>query len=319
MLKKIFLPIIGFTLLFSTASNAYDLPSLNLGFTSFLDGGPPAGPGLYFSQYIQFWSSDKLTDSGGNRILPDSADEDLKAWISLTQFIYQSDKEIFKGVRPGIDVIIPSVSIDLSYENKNPAFPQDNGSGIGDILVGPFLQWDPVMGKNGPKFIQRIEFQFILPTGEYDEDKELNAGSNFFSFDPYWAFTCFLTPRLTASARIHYLWNFENNDPGRKYKNAGIDEVEAGQAFHANFAAAYEIIPKKLRAGINGYYLKQTTETQADGEDVKDSKEQVFAAGPGLVYHFSPDSHLFLNSFFETMTENRPDGFKINLRWIHHF
>jgi hypothetical protein len=315
MLKKSYIFFAALLVLsgFSGTGSAYDLPSVNLGFTSFLDGGPPSGPGFYFSQYAQYWSSDKLTNENGDKILPSFADEDLDAWISLTQFIYQSDKEIINGARPGIDVIIPTVSLDMSYGTDNPAFPQDNGSGIGDILVGPYLQWDPVMGKNGPKFMQRVEFQFILPTGKYDKDKQLNPGSGFFSFNPYWAGTYFFSKKLTGSARIHYLWNAENDNV------AGYNNKQAGQAVHANFALAYEVLPKRLRAGINGYWLKQLTETEYDGKKSDNSKEQVFAAGPGIVYHFSKENHVFVNSYFETNAKNRPEGFKANLRWVHHF
>ncbi len=298
---------------------AYDLPSVNLGFTSFLDGGPPAGPGFYFSQYIQNYSSDKLTDPNGDRAIPQFADESLNVWIGLSQFLYQSDKVLFAGGKWGVNLMIPVVGIDMDYKVENSAFPQDNGGGVGDILVGPYLQWDPIMGKNGPIFMHRIELQMIFPTGEYDENRELNAGSNFFSFNPYWAATLFITPKMTASTRIHYLWNSENDDPGRGYSALGADDTQAGQAFHANFAVAYEVIPNTMRVGVNGYYLKQITDSQMNGNDVANSKEQVLAIGPGMVYHFSQNDHLFFNAYFESSAENRGEGERFNIRWVHHF
>ncbi|MBF0201354.1 MAG: transporter [Desulfamplus sp.] len=301
------------------AGHAYDLPSVNLGFTSFLDGGPPAGPGIYFAQYLQYWQSESFTNTKGDPALPGFAREELSAWISLTQFLYQSDQEVFLGGKWGIDVIVPVVSIDMSYGTDNPAFPQDNGSGVGDILIGPYLQWDPVMGKRGPLFMHRMEFQMIFPTGAYDADKELNAGSNFFSFNPYWAGTLFLTPQLTATTRIHYLWNAENDEPNRGFRNLGAKETRAGQAVHANFAMAYELIPGKMRLGINGYWLQQISDTEMDGEDIPDRKEQVLGIGPGMVYHFSQNDHLFFNAYFESSAENRPEGERFNVRWVHHF
>ncbi len=274
---------------------AFDQPAVNLGFTSFMDGGPPAGPGFYFAEYIQYYTADELVDGP-------PFDPELDVWISLSQFIYQSDRPILFGGKWGLDVIVPVVSFDAV------SLLDDNGTGVGDILVGPYLQWDPIMGANGPKFMHRVELQTIWPTGKYDDDKGLNPGNNHFSFNPYWAGTYFFTPKLTASWRVHYLWNDENDDT----------EVQPGQAVHCNFAASYELIPKKLRAGVNGYYLKQVTDSEVDGEEVS-GREQVLGIGPGAMYSFSQNDHLFFNAYFETSVKNRPEGDRFQVRWVHHF
>jgi anthranilate 1,2-dioxygenase (deaminating, decarboxylating) large subunit len=310
-----FLGFLMLTFMCIAPVQAYDLPAVNLGFTSFLDGGPPAGPGFYFQQYFQHWSSEVFKNQNGDALLP-AFDEDLTAVISISQGIYQSDKKLILGGMLGLNVMVPIVGLDL--DNIPPGVPlEDNSSGLGDILIGPFIQWDPIMGKNGPIFMHRIEFSMIFPTGKYDSNKELNPGSNFFSFNPYWAGTFFITPQLTASTRIHYLWNAENDDPNRGFGD--VDDTQAGQAIHLNFATAYEVLPKQLRLGINGYYLKQITDTQADGDDVTDRKETVLGVGPGMVYHFSQDDHIFFNIYFETLAENRPEGSRCNFRWVHHF
>jgi anthranilate 1,2-dioxygenase (deaminating, decarboxylating) large subunit len=303
------------SLIWSTTSTyAYDQPPVNLGFTSFVDGGPPAGPGFYFTQYVQYYSSDEFNDHKGDE-LP-LADPDVDVLVSLSQFIYQSDQPIVLGGKWGLDVIIPLVHLRTEYGAPGP-FPADNGGGLGDILVGPYIQWDPIMGAKGPIFMHRIELQMLLPTGKYDSDRELNPGSGFFSFNPYWAGTLFIAPRLTTSVRFHYLWNAKNDDPNRVF--IGANDSQAGQAIHTNFTAAYEFIPKRLRAGLNGYYLKQISDTQADNIDVPNRKEEVLGIGPGLVYHHSQDQHLFANLFFETMSENRTEGTRITLRYVHHF
>ncbi|PLY04414.1 MAG: phenol degradation protein meta [Desulfuromonas sp.] len=280
---------------------AYDQPSVNLGFTSFLDGGPPAGPGFYATEYLQYYTADKLADMP----IPDP---ELDVLVSLNQLLYQSDQPLLLGGKWGLDVIVPIVSFD-----SNPL--PENGAGLGDIVIGPYLQWDPVMGEKGPLFMQRVEFQFILPTGRYDNDKALNPGSNYFSFNPYWAATLFLGPKLTASWRLHYLWNAKNDDPFVGY---GADDLQAGQAVHGNFAMAYEVVPKMLRLGVNGYFFNQISKSKIDGDKVS-GKEKVFAIGPGALLSLSQDTHIFFNAYFESSAEQRPEGERYLLRLVHHF
>jgi hypothetical protein len=304
---RIVLSVMVALALFSGPAFAYLQPlGLNLGFTSFLDGGPPAGPGHYISEYLQFYSADELADGPPGEV---------DAWILMNQYIYQSDQEVLLGGKWGLNVMLPIVSLDM-----DSPFLNDNGTGLGDLLVGPFIQWDPIMGANGPLMLNRIELQTIWPTGDYDKDKNLNQGSNHFSFNPYWAATVFLGPKTTVSWRLHYLWNDENDEfravPGGP---APVDlKLEPGQAVHANFTAAYEVMPKQLRLGVNGYWFDQISDTEVEGDDVGDD-EKVFAIGPGMVYHFSQDSHLFVNVYFESGAENRPEGDRYNLRFVHHF
>jgi hypothetical protein len=301
---------------YASSAMAYDLPPLNLGFTSFLDAAPPAGNGWYFTQYVQHYTSNNLKDNNGKDLaLPPGANPDLDVTVSLTQGIYISEQQLFGG-NIGIDVILPTVATNLSGIPSGVPL-QDNSAGFGDLLVGPFIQWPPIMGENGPKFFQRVELQVLIPTGEYDSNREINPGSNFWSFNPYWSGTYFFSPNLTGSVRAHYLWNGKNDDPNRGF-GPNARDTRAGQAFHTNFALEYAVTPQ-LRLGFNGYYLKQTTDTELNGTDLRGRREKVLGLGLGGMYSFSKDDHIFINLFDESQAENRPEGQRYGARWVHHF
>lgn len=294
-------------LLLATTAPAYDQPAVNLGFTSFLDGSPPAGPGWYAAQYLQFYTADQLPD------LPFPGDPKLEAWISLSQVIFQSGKVLPTGANWGLDLILPVALFNLDAAGT----PLTANDGLGDLLVGPYLQWAPIMDQNGPVFVHRFELQTILPTGDYDETRSINPGANVVSLDPYWAATWFITPKWTMSGRFHYLWNAKNDEPNVP-PGLGIQDTRAGSAFHANFATEYECIEKHLRVGLNGYAFRQLSSSEANGADV-DGKEQVVGLGPGALWSFNPDNHLFANVYVEMAAENRPEGERYGIRYVHHF
>jgi anthranilate 1,2-dioxygenase (deaminating, decarboxylating) large subunit len=293
-------------------AHAYDLPSINLGFTSFLDGGLPAGTGWYFQEYAINYNSHRLNDGRGSNLALPKRDVHFQALAS--QISYLSDVH-WGNAALGWDMVLPVVTkMDVNDGLNNSALKAQ--SGMGDLLFGPFFQFDPIMGEDGPKFIHRIELDVIAPTGDYDSNRDINPSNHAWSFNPYWAGTYFFTQKWTASARLHYLYNFKNNDPGYGYGD--VSDIQAGQALHANFATEYAVTDK-LRLGVNGYWLNQITDTKADGHGLSGRREKVWAVGPGSMYSFSPDDHVFANAYFEQDVKNRPEGTRLVFRYTHHF
>jgi hypothetical protein len=296
---------IAFTLIPCVAlGQEVTLPPVNLGDSNFLDG--VAGPGLLLEETIEYYHANRFTDFKGEKI---PGDNSIKSWLSLTHLAYLTKWKILGGYY-GFEALLPAVRVDLDTDLGI----RGHKSGLGDLILSPFIiQWVDHKILNMPYF-HRINFPFVLPTGRYDKDSAVNIGSHLYSFNPYYAFTLFITPKLETSWRFHYLWNSKNQSPPQSF---AADSIQPGQAFHLNYAFSYEIL-NGLRAGIAGYYLDQITSDKVDGRKRTHSKEEVFAIGPGFM--FSKKSFLiYLNAFYETGAENRPEGKKISLRFSKVF
>jgi hypothetical protein len=293
--------------LLCVAAPAYALnqPAVNLGFTNFLDGASP-GPGWYWTTYLQVLHATDLKNDAG---LPE--DINLDGFLNLNQIIYQSDVT-FLGGNPGIDIIVPFVDIDA---DDHPVVNAQDG--MGDLLIGPFIQWGPHMLFGRPYF-HRFELQVTAPTGENSSSKVINPGADVWTINPYYAFTYFLTPKLSTSLRFHYLWSSENDNFSDMFPGA---DIQPGQAIHLNYAMAYAVT-EQLRLGVAGYYLKQLEEDDVSGGRVPpglDEEEEVFAIGPGMVWHISPSLTFMGAVNWETSAENRPEGVRSTLRLIWKF
>lgn len=294
-------------------------PFVNLGFTSFMDGfGDPTKEGFAFVQYLRFSTASSLKDHRGEDVAA-FVDPQLDAAIAVTQLLYTFPTPEGFPLDPALSVLIPVALIDAEF-GAGGARLVDNGLGVGDIFVGPAVQFPPVMSGQKPVLFHRLEFDVQVPIGKYDPLKQINQGNNAWALNPFWAGTLLAGQHLEISVRLHYLYNFVNDDPVRPAPGLpAIRSTQAGQAVHANIAASLEVVPKSLRVGFNSYVFRQFTDNEIDGVSVPDSHEQVIGLGPGVVWFPSANDLVFANVYFETAVRNRFQSVSAQIRWGHAF
>lgn len=296
----------------STTTHAYDLPGLDLGLTGFYDGsaGPP---GWYTKQYLAYSRASRLNDADGNKLaLPK---QDVEVVASATQVIYQA-QPLANGMAPGFTAVASVLAhADVDDGLHNTAL--SSRKGFGDVLVGAYLQLPTLTRADGSTLLdQRIEADVFIPVGAYDRQRSINPGSNFWSFNPHYSATYWFSPKWSVSGRFYYLWNGKNDSPNVSF--GGVSDIQAGQALHGNLTLQYGVT-RALTVGLNGYWLKQITDTEVDGHAVSGRREKVWAIGPGLVYALNKENVVTMMAYFEQQAENRAEGDKLVLNWLHKF
>lgn len=285
----------------------YGLPSVNLGYTNILDGGPIRPyPGLYWQQYNIFYHTNKFFDFAG-KPLGGVNSPTFNSWSTVTQLIYQFKKKLFFEGTPGFSFVLPITL--YSAIDCNKLGITSAGGGLGNIGFGVYTQWSAIMHNDRPLFIHRLSVDASFPTGTNRLPKrQINPGAAFYSLSPGWSATLYTTKKLAFSWRFNYLWNS---------KNKKID-FKAGDAIFFNYSAEYAIKPAWYVAFV-GYCLQQLSDNKALGHTIPKSKERVFGMGPGSAYFISKDMVFFGYLYGECGARNRPQGISFILRFINHF
>jgi hypothetical protein len=239
---------------------------------------PPEG--RYFINYSTHYSSNRFNDGSGNSLIPNF---DLKVTANTFRIIHITEKKVF-GADWGWHVLVPLVDVDVEMMGR-----QDSKSGLGDIVIDPFiLAW------HSTNWHWATGIDFVLPTGSYDKNRLANTGRNYWTLEPLVAFTYLGNNGFEASAKFMYDYNRENADT----------QVKTGQEFHFDYTLAQTFGPWSLAVG--GFYYKQVTDDEVNGIEI-DNRGQSLAIGPQVMY--SGDGWSANAKWHhETHVKNRPVG-----------
>jgi hypothetical protein len=334
-------PLLGLAALAWLVIAGWPMPSLasnqgrvgvNLGATSFMDGFGRPTEGFTYQGYLTYALGRSINDLNGNEVKA-FVDPQIDSFNFTNQLSYYFPTTWFgDAVRPAVNFLWPLVVFNTSFGAGGPSL-KDNGIGLGDLTMGPMLQFKPIMSGDRPVFSHRMELDLIAPIGKYDPSKSINQGSNFVSISPSWAITVVPLPGFEISTRLHYIYNMNNNrpvgaptDPANPPNKLEIDSAQGGQAFFFNYAASYEIF-KTVHIGASGYFLTQLTAdkytlkdgTKKDGVALGEGKTQLLGIGPGAFWEPAKTDKLFANVYFQPIAKSRTQNTSFGLRWVHSF
>ncbi|HSW05630.1 SphA family protein [Aquabacterium sp.] len=263
------------------------------GAENFLLGVAPP-PGTYVLAYGSYDRLDKLRDKHGDEIpVP------FKVGVGalVPRFIWIGENKVLGG-NFGFHGFLPLLSIDA----KIAGFSQRK-TGLGDIIVGPFLTYHP-----SDKLHYVLAVDVHAPTASYDKTDLVNLGRNHWTAGPVAAISYTQASGINADIKLHYEFNRTNKDTAYR----------SGQEFHFDYALGWGL-GNGWTAGASGYVYQQTTNDEQAGTTVANAKGRALAIGPSLKYQSASGFFVTAKWQQDYAVRNRPEGAALKVKMILPF
>jgi len=261
-------------------------------------------PGFYLRNDLLYFQGDIDAVTLGDRIYS-SASQDV--WVNTLKLIYLAGSGILGG-RLGGALTIPIVlDAQASGTLVSPlqGSPSGNRSGIADITVSGLLNW-----AFGHSHVS-AGLNVYVPVGAYDEDRIINLGRNYWSFDPVGTFT-WLHPERghEVSFTTGFMFNTQN----------GATDYSSGTEWHFDFMLSQHF-SKRFAVGLEGSVLQGISDDSGPLLDrantvlpaiglkpLEGFRAQYFALGPAVLVTppvFGKDVNLIAKYLVDIDHKNR--------------
>jgi hypothetical protein len=246
-----------------------------------------------------FYRASQLRDNAGDRSpvgLKLKVDSVGLAYVKMTSIELLGATYGFMAVLPYLDM-----KIDLSIPTPFGPLPLSSKNGAqGDMQMAPVvLKWTP-----SPGWYVNASLQLQLPTGSYDKNRLINAGTNHWTASPTVAFTHITPGGLEVSSNIQLNFNGRNKDT----------DYRSGTEYQHEFALGQHV--GAWTFGVGGYYYQQISDDNAGGLTVPNSRARAMALGPAVNY-FELGSGwpvVWVHGYKEFGAKNRAQGSQVTLR-----
>jgi hypothetical protein len=181
-------------------------------------------------------------------------------------------------------LVLPFPAIDLEKRVSN-ALPDTSASrfGMTDPLIVPLrLAW------KGEAINQSVGLEVVAPLGAYDVNARVSTGRNYWQFAPAYGLSYRPSSTTVIGLKLRYGMNSENRDTGYR----------SGDELTLEYSAGYKLTTAAT-IGVQGYFFRQTTDDELNGQSTSATNGRLFgsgignrgstnAIGPFLSYRVSP-------------------------------